>query len=105
MKLYNGMWRMLTNTLELDYLAVHPENKGQGIGSVLVTSGIRLAEEIGVPIYIMAYKAGRGLYARLGFEEVDRVVQDDSKWGGAGEYGVYFMIYNVPKVTSDKAVG
>lgn len=43
----------------------------------------------------MSYKEGRGIYVRLGFKEVDRVIQDDSQYGGAGEYGAYFMIYDV----------
>lgn len=81
--------------LELDYLAVHPDNKGKGIGTALVESGVRFAEKIGVPIFTMAFKAGRGIYARLGFQEVDRVIQDNSQFGGAGEYGAYFMIYNI----------
>ncbi|KAE8398253.1 hypothetical protein BDV37DRAFT_276256 [Aspergillus pseudonomiae] len=79
--------------IKLDYLAVHPKNKGKGIATALVASGIRAAQSIDVPIVAMSYKAGRGVYTHLGFEEVDRVIQDDSQYGGAGEYGAYFMIY------------
>jgi hypothetical protein len=52
---------------------------------------------MGVPIFAMAYKAGLGIYTRLGFKEVERVIQDASKFGGKGEYGAYFMIYNATK--------
>ncbi|KAE8315837.1 acyl-CoA N-acyltransferase [Aspergillus transmontanensis] len=83
--------------IKLDYLAVHPENKGKGIGTALVASGIEYAERVGVPIFTMAFKAGRGIYARLGFQEVDRVIQDDSMYGGPGEYAAYFMIYDVQR--------
>ncbi|KAI0851887.1 acyl-CoA N-acyltransferase [Daldinia vernicosa] len=83
--------------IKFEYLAVHPANKGKGIGSALVESGIRHAEKIGVPLFTMAYKAGRGIYERLGFKEVERVVQDATKYGGTGEYGAYFMVYDVPK--------
>ncbi|KAI8960877.1 acyl-CoA N-acyltransferase [Daldinia sp. FL1419] len=83
--------------IKLDYLAVHPENKGRGIATALVESGIKHAEKIGVPLFTMSYKAGRGVYARLGFREVERVIQDDSKYGGKGEYGAYFMIYDVSR--------
>lgn len=79
----------------MDYLAVHPENKGKGIGTALVESGIQHAEKIGLPIFVLAFKAGRGIYERLGFKEVDRVIQDDTKYGGQGEYGAYFMVYDV----------
>ncbi|KAI0112714.1 acyl-CoA N-acyltransferase [Hypoxylon sp. NC0597] len=85
--------------IKLEYLAVHPENKGKGIATALVETGIRQAEKIGLPIFVMSYKAGRGVYERLGFKEVDRVIQDDSQYGGKGEYGAYFMIYDVPKVS------
>ncbi|GAB1211219.1 hypothetical protein ATERTT37_000332 [Aspergillus terreus] len=81
--------------ITLDYLAVHPENKGKGIGTALVESGIQHAEKIGLPIFVLAFKAGRGIYERLGFKEVDRVIQDDTKYGGQGEYGAYFMVYDV----------
>lgn len=80
---------------ELEYLAVHPENKGKGIGTALVESGIKQAEKMGIPIFVMAYKTGLGIYTRLGFKEVDRVIQDCAQWGGQGEYGAYFMIYEV----------
>ena len=82
--------------LALDYLAVHPENQGKGIGTALVQSGIRHAEQLRLPIFILAFKAGRSIYERLGFREVDRVIQDDTKYGGEGEYSAYFMVYGVP---------
>lgn len=85
---------LLTYILELDYLAVHPENKGKGIGTALVADGIKQSQEVGLPIFAMAYKAGLGIYRCLGFKEVDRVIQDNAQWGGVSEYGAYFMIYD-----------
>ncbi|PLB51530.1 acyl-CoA N-acyltransferase [Aspergillus steynii IBT 23096] len=81
--------------MQLDYLAVHPERKGQGIGTALVQSGIRLADQIALPVTTIAFEAGRGIYARLGFREADRVVQDLSQFGGAGKYATYFMVRDV----------
>jgi hypothetical protein len=52
---------------------------------------------MGVPIFAMAYKAGLGIYTRLGFKDVDWVIQDASKFGGSGEYGAYFMIYDITR--------
>ncbi|KAK1765087.1 acyl-CoA N-acyltransferase [Phialemonium atrogriseum] len=83
--------------ISLDYLAVHPDNKGKGVATALVESGIRAAEEMGVDIFMLAFKAGLGVYKRLGFQEVERIIQDDSKYGGKGEYGAYFLIYHVNK--------
>lgn len=58
---------------------------------MLVASGIAQAEKLGVDIYMMAYKAGLHMYQRLGFEMLEYKIQDDSKWGGKGEYGTYFL--------------
>lgn len=79
--------------IELDYLAVHPDNQGRGIGSLLVASGIRQAERLGLPIYVMAFDISLGLYLRQGFREISRVLQDDTKFGGNGQYNAYFLIY------------
>jgi GNAT superfamily N-acetyltransferase len=81
--------------IRLDYLAVHPENQRKGVGTALVESGIRYAKSVGIPIFTMAFNASRGFYERLGFREVERIVQDDSRYGGAGKYGAYFMVYDV----------
>ncbi|KAJ6571102.1 hypothetical protein B0H19DRAFT_1231054 [Mycena capillaripes] len=78
----------------LEYLAVHPNNRGKGIATALVESGMRQAKTMGLPVFIQALKAGRGVYERLGFKEVWRIVQDDSMYGGTGEYGVYLMVYH-----------
>ncbi|KAF5866712.1 hypothetical protein ETB97_009869 [Aspergillus alliaceus] len=83
--------------IKLDYMAAHPENKGKWIGTALVTSGMRYAEMAGAPIFCMAFKAECGVYARLGFKEVEIIIQDDSQYGGAGEYGACFMMYDVPQ--------
>lgn len=80
----------------LDYLAVHPSNKGRGIATALVQRGIEQAERMGLPIFIHAWKSARGLYLRLGFEEVAGSIQDGSgeKYGfGTKDYNVYFMVY------------
>ncbi|KAJ7362605.1 hypothetical protein DFH08DRAFT_682672 [Mycena albidolilacea] len=81
--------------LVLEYLAVHPNNKGKGIATALVESGMRQAKTMGLPVFIQALKAGRGVYEKLGFKEVWRIIQDDSMYGGTGEYGVYLMVYDV----------
>ena len=81
---------------ELELLAVHPLNQGKGIATSLVESGIRQAEHMGLPVLAIAYKAARGVYQQLGFVEVDRIIKDDSAYGGRGEYSWYFMLYDVP---------
>lgn len=82
---------------ELEYLAVHPDYQGRGIATLLVESGIAEAEKIGVDVIVMAYKSALGVYKRLGFETAEYLIQDDSKYGGKGEFGAYFMVRNVKK--------
>lgn len=67
------------------------------MATALVESGIRAAGEMGVDLFMLAFKAGLGVYMRLGFKEVERIIQDDSMYGGTGEYGAYFLIYEVNK--------
>ena len=74
-------------------MAVHPENKGKGVATALVESGMRQAEKMSLDIFILAFTAGVGVYKRLGFHIERELVQDDSMYGGSGEYGVYYMIF------------
>ncbi|KAK6225763.1 acetyltransferase [Colletotrichum tabaci] len=85
--------------ISLDYLAVHPENKGKGVATALVENGVRLAEETGVDVFILAFPAGLNVYKRLGFKEIHRGYQDDTKYGGQG-YWVTLLTYEVSKTSS-----
>ncbi|KAK2013796.1 acetyltransferase [Colletotrichum eremochloae] len=85
--------------INLDYLAVHPENKGKGVATALVENGIRLAEKMGVDIMILAFEAGLNVYKRLGFKEIHRGYQDNTKYGGQG-YWVTIVTYEVNKASS-----
>lgn len=58
---------------------------------MLVESGIREAEKMGLDAFVLAFKAGLALYKRVGFKLLDEIIQDDSKYGGKGEYGCYFL--------------
>ena len=58
---------------------------------MLVESGVREAEKMGLDIFVLAMKAGLGVYQRVGFKLLDKVIQDDSKYGGKGEYGAYVL--------------
>jgi hypothetical protein len=86
-------------TAVLDYLAVHPRNWGKRIASALVASGLSKAKEMGVDVFVLAFKAGRNVYKRQGLIEVDRVVEYDTNLfpGGDGEYGAYFFVSKVYK--------
>jgi GNAT superfamily N-acetyltransferase len=79
-----------SKSLDLDYLAVHPKNQGKGIATALVRSGIQEAEKLGLDIFVTAFRAAVGVYTRLGFRILRDFVEDDSRFGGAGE--VYYAL-------------
>ncbi|KAL7792066.1 acyl-CoA N-acyltransferase [Trichoderma ceciliae] len=87
--------------LYLEYLAVHPENRGKGIATLLVQSGMKQAEKLGLDIFILACKPGWGLYSRLGFRTEEELIQDDSMYGGDGEYAMRYLIYEQPPKSGD----
>lgn len=80
----------------LEYLAVHPENKGKGVATLLVESGMKQAEKLGLDIFILACKPAWGLYTRLGFRVEEELIQDDSMYGGDGEFAMRYYIYEQP---------
>lgn len=41
---------------------------------------------MGLDIFISGTKAGRGVYYRSGFTLLGEIIQDDSEWGGDGEW-------------------
>jgi ribosomal protein S18 acetylase RimI-like enzyme len=87
------MHLMPTNPV-LHVLSVHPDYWRQGIGTMLVESGIREIDKIGLDldIFVRAKKAGLGVYKRIGFNLMDQIVQDASKYGIKEEYGAYFLV-------------
>ncbi|KAJ5633277.1 Acyl-CoA N-acyltransferase [Penicillium lividum] len=82
-----------TPHISLEYLAVHPDNQRKGVRTALVKSGMDQADKLGLNIFVHAFKAGVELYKRMGFRLLVELVQDDSAYGGSGEYGAYFFIY------------
>ncbi|KAJ5926243.1 hypothetical protein N7516_008016 [Penicillium verrucosum] len=55
----------------LDILAVHPSQQGKGLGSKLLKWGLTRADAEGLEVYLSASPAGRPLYLKYGFREVD----------------------------------
>ncbi|KJZ74390.1 hypothetical protein HIM_06200 [Hirsutella minnesotensis 3608] len=81
--------------IQLDYLAVHPDNQGRGIATQLVASGLKEAKKIGLDVYVRAFRPGVGLYRRLGFRIDKEIISDDSKEGGPGEVYRALMTYAI----------
>lgn len=77
---------------DLDYLAIHPDQQGKGIGSLLVKTVTDCAEDLKLDMYILACKPGFRLYEKMGFTVLRELVQDDSKFGGDGKYTMRYLI-------------
>ncbi|KAJ5679333.1 Acyl-CoA N-acyltransferase [Penicillium macrosclerotiorum] len=82
-----------TPYISLEYLAVHPDNQRKGVGTALVKSGMYQADKMKLRIFVHALREGAELYKRIGFQLIAELIQDDSAYGGSGEYGAYFFIY------------
>nr|POE96407.1 puromycin n-acetyltransferase [Quercus suber] len=52
----------------LALLAVHPDHQGKGIASKLILHGVNLADQDGVPSYLVASERGTPVYRKCGFE-------------------------------------
>jgi len=81
----------------LDYLAVHPDYQGNGIGSMLVKSGLEQVEKLGFDCFVLAKNAGLGVYQRAGFKLLDQVLGDNSMYGGPGLFTWSLLDYKVKK--------
>ncbi|KAH6624166.1 hypothetical protein B0J18DRAFT_427476 [Chaetomium sp. MPI-SDFR-AT-0129] len=79
--------------MRLDYLAVHPKHQRQGVATALVRSGLEQADKLGLDVFVRAMKPGVPVYQRLGFRLERELIQDDSEYGGPGDFGDYFLVY------------
>lgn len=56
-------------------------------------SGISKAKKLDIDIFVVAFSPAFKLYKSLGFRVEKELVQDDSAYGGLGNYTVRCMIY------------
>lgn len=63
-------------------LVVRPAYHRRGIGEGILRWGLKIADEEGWKAWIDASPVGVGLYERLGWREVERLVVDGGEWGG-----------------------
>lgn len=63
-------------------LAVHPSYQRQGVGSLLLTEGLKIVDEGGAKAFVQASREGRGLYTKFGWKAVGEVMVDYTPYGG-----------------------
>lgn len=84
---------MLTARSVLGYLTCHPEHRRKGIASLLVNSGLKAADDMGLPVSCYAVTAGAAkLYESCGFKALEEKHVDLVAIGHTGTYDTYYMI-------------
>ncbi|PYI32258.1 hypothetical protein BP00DRAFT_158552 [Aspergillus indologenus CBS 114.80] len=81
--------------LTLDYLCTHPDFWRRGVGSMLVASGLQVADRHGLRTYVMSEPAGLKVYLKHGFRVVETVTTDYSEFGGEAPQVLYFLVRGV----------
>jgi GNAT superfamily N-acetyltransferase len=66
----NAFYRDIAPYLHVSILATSPDYQRRGVGTLLVCEGQRLALLDDVPLVLESSLAGRGLYAKNGFEKL-----------------------------------
>ncbi|KAF1963654.1 acyl-CoA N-acyltransferase [Byssothecium circinans] len=69
----------------LDTLVTHKDHYRRGAGGLLLTDGLRRADEAGVEAYLESSPMGRPLYERFGFVPIKDVSLDLKRWDGHKE--------------------
>jgi GNAT superfamily N-acetyltransferase len=83
-------------TLVLDYLTTDPAFWRRGIASMLVQSGLKVGDQYGIKVYVMSEPASLKLYLNHGFELLETVSTDYSKYGGTEPTVEHFLV-RVPR--------
>lgn len=89
------IWLRRTNPVgktALDYLSTAPTYQRQGVGTLLLESGLKVADANGLRTYVTASPAGLKLYQSHGFELTQTVSVDYSQYGGTQNTDNHFMV-------------
>ncbi|KAK9365597.1 hypothetical protein V1509DRAFT_373982 [Lipomyces kononenkoae] len=78
--------------LTLDYLTTAPGLWRRGIASMLVQSGLKIADQYGIKTYVMSEPAGLKVYLNHGFKLVETVSTDYSQYGGTEPMVHHFLV-------------
>jgi ribosomal protein S18 acetylase RimI-like enzyme len=68
--------RSLIFQIVVYFLTVSPSYQRRGLGNLLLSHGLAWADAAGQKTYLEATAAGRPLYEKLGFREVDVMERD-----------------------------
>jgi N-acetylglutamate synthase-like GNAT family acetyltransferase len=81
----------------MEILAADPDYQRMGIGNKLLQAGFDIADKLGLTeAYIEASQAGYPLYRKWGWEDVDAIIIDKSKYGGKELHNTICMVRKKP---------
>lgn len=81
------------NNSVLDYLGVRPDHHRQGVGSMLVQSGVEMANALGLDIFLVAMgRKALGMYLKAGFELLDEASHDLTPYGANESYETFYVV-------------
>lgn len=81
----------------LHMLQTDPKHQKRGAGSMLVQHVADEAAKLGLPVFIEGNEAGRPLYHKCGFEDIEQLKVDMRPFGGPGFHESWSMRKNPPK--------
>jgi predicted N-acetyltransferase YhbS len=73
-------------------MTVHPEWQRQGVASMLMKSGLDIADRYQQKAFVIGTSEGAKLYESMGFKAVEILSTDYSHFGGIGPYVNHFMV-------------
>ena len=74
-----------------------PAYHRRGVGTALIKAGMRVADELGLDLYVMGSGDGWHVYERAGFRKVEEHVEDLANYGAEGEWVTTFLLYDAKK--------
>ncbi|KAF4450688.1 GCN5-related N-acetyltransferase (GNAT) domain-containing protein [Fusarium austroafricanum] len=88
---FGGMNKMRVNYMKGTPYA-YPKHQRRGAASLLLEYGLKESDRLGIPACLESSAEGRKLYEKFGFEEVDRLTVDFSRWGGPSDVTIPLMV-------------
>ncbi|KAL6710961.1 hypothetical protein ACN47E_006836 [Coniothyrium glycines] len=70
----------------LNWMAIHPNHRLRGLGSLLMKVGIARAVELDLECWMEASAMGKPLYEKFGFQSLFKIAFDNEKVGASDEW-------------------
>lgn len=82
---------------DLGYLCTDPAYQGNGAGSLLLRWGTDIADDRGLPCFLLSTHSGHKLYSRRGFKDSEALELDGTAFGVPQTGQMWFMKRQFPE--------